>query len=1088
MVTRTTTPSGFRVAGLSVLLAGVLASPAGAQVQAGRIVGTVRDPQLALVPRAAVTVTSSATGLSVNVATNERGEYVVTPVSPGRYQVSVAGQGFQTAVVNGVEVPIGQSVRVDVELKVGALSEATEVTAAVPLLDTESGSLGHNVTNTQIVDLPLNGRSFYELARLTPGAAGLPGGASVVPIRANFINGTAISGVRGSQLTFQIDGVDVTDHHQGGSYIQTSVDALQEFKVQQSAYSAEFSQAGGMLNAATKSGGSEFHGGLFEFLRNDRFDAADFFVRQKQKLDRHQFGGTLGGPLVKGKTFFFLSYEGTRESRALPVNLTVASAAMKTGDFSGIRNRIYDPLTGQPFPGNVIPASRLSPQALYFARLIPDPNTSTGTHAWSADRTLDADQFTVRVDHSLSAKHKIFVRYSFHDNRMDDPSSNLGAPYLAYPALGSAHLHTRGQNMVAAATSTLSPTLLNEFRFSYLPQVVDLEPFGLGTNYLEEAGVKGFEETGRPGVVGSFPDFTWSGYSSMSGSAFDQRPKTQDLKVFEWTDNITHIRGRHILKAGTKIRRWLPHFTDSKQYQGIWAFNGFATQNPASPTGTGDAFADFMLGMPRQVTRSFPADTFGGQATYSHFYVQDDLKVNSRLSLNLGLRYEYSPWASGYRGQVGTFDPASPRPIIVASESDQIDLGSQFSGPSAYALFRNLIQTSSQAGLPLSITSTDKTQFGPRFGFAWRPFGDKTVLRGGYGLFFEQENTDGRVNNNMVPFRLDETGINDLTQRRTMADFFRGRALTTSAAPTIGATATKMKMGRNHHFNVGVQQQVSASTVLEVNYVGNIGQHLNGTTNINIPEPRAGGVQARRPYPLFGNILYFDTNMSNTYHSLQTTLVRRTAKGLWYMASYTFSKSITTQNNPSVGGNTGREKAISGFDIPHNLALSAGWELPVGRGKRFLGDTSGATQALLGGWQMQAILILRSGRPFTPTISADRANTGVGGQRPNRLGSGQVDNPTVEKWFDPAAFALPAQFTYGDTGANILREGSYRNLDFSVFKRFGDKLEFRAECFNLTNTPSFNGPATAIDTATAGRVTSTFSTPRQFQFGLKFNF
>ena len=1082
------TRNGSNVARLSLLLTVALAAPAWSQVQSGRIVGTVRDAQQATVPKATVTVTSSATGQSLNVTTNDSGDYVVTPVNPGLYRVTVALAGFQTAVVNAVEVPVAQSVRVDVELKIGGVAETTEVTATAPLLDTESGTLGQSVTNTQIVNLPLNGRSFYELARLTPGAAGLPGGASVVPIRANFINGTAISGVRGSQLTFQIDGVDVTDHHQGGTYIQTSVDALQEFKVQQSAYSAEFSQAGGMLNVATKSGASEFHGGLFEFLRNDVFDAADYFVRQKQELNRHQFGGTLGGPLVKGKTFFFVSYEGTRESRQLPVNLTVASAAMKQGDFSGISNRIYDPLTGQPFPGNVIPASRLSPQALYFAQLIPDPNTSTGTHAWSADRALDADQFTLRIDHSLSEKHKIFVRYSFHDNRMDDPSSNLGAPYLAYPALGSAHLHTRGQNMVAALTSTFSPTVLNEFRFSYLPQVVDLEPFGLGTNYLQEAGIKGFEETGRPGVVGSFPDFTWSGYSNMSGSAFDQRPKTQDLKVLEFIDNVTFIRGSHIFKAGTKVRRWLPHFTDSKQYQGVWAFNGFATQNPASPTGTGDAFADFMLGLPRQVTRAFPADTFGGQATYAHFFVQDDIKVNSRLSLNLGLRYEYSPWASGYRGQLGTFDPSSPRPIIVGSETDQIDLGSQFAGPSAYALFQNYIQTSSQAGLPLSITSTDKTQFGPRFGFAWQPFGDKTVLRGGYGSFFEQENTDGRVNNNMVPFRLDETGINDLTQRRTMADFFRGQPLTTSAAPTLGATATELKMGRNHHFNLGVQQQVSPSTVLEVNYVGNIGQYLNGTTNLNIPEPGAGGVQARRPYPQFGNIFYFDTNMSNTYHSLQATLVRRASKGLWYMASYTFSKSITTQNNPAVGGNTAREKAISGFDIPHNLAVSAGWELPVGHGKRFLGDAGGVTQALLGGWQMQAILILRSGRPFTPTISADRANTGVGGQRPNRIGSGALDNPTVEKWFDTTAFVLPAQFTYGDSGANILREGSYRNLDFSVFKRFGNKLEFRVECFNLTNTPSFNAPATAIDTATAGRVTSTLSTPRQFQFGLKFNF
>ena len=269
----------------------------------------------------------------------------------------------------------------------------------------------------------------------------------------------------------------------------------------------------------------------------------------------------------------------------------------------------------------------------------------------------------------------------------------------------------------------------------------------------------------------------------------------------------------------------------------------------------------------------------------------------------------------------------------------------------------------------------------------------------------------------MVPFRLDETGINDLTQRRTMADFFNGKPLTTSAAPTIGATPTEMKMGRNHHFNLGAQQQISPSTVLEVNYVGNIGQHLNGTTNINIPNPAAGGVQARRPYPQFGNIMYFDTNMSNTYHSLQATLVRRASKGLWYMASYTLSKSITTQNIPSVGGNTGREKAISGFDIPHNFAVSAGWELPVGRGKRFLGDAGGVTEALLGGWQMQAILILRSGRPFTPTIAADRANTGVGAQRPNRLGSGELDNPTARGGSIPPRSPCPPSSPTATRGA-----------------------------------------------------------------------
>ena len=480
--------------------------------------------------------------------------------------------GFQTAVVEAAEVQVGQSTRVDVELTLGALTESTVVTSATPLLDTESGTLGHVVTNTQIVNLPLNGRSFYELARLTPGAVLLPGGGNLLRIRANYISGTAVSGVRGSQTTFMLDGVDVTDHHQGGSLIQTSVDALQEFKVQQSAYSAEFSQAGGALNATTKSGSNQFHGALFEFVRDDRFDARNFFARETEELKRHQFGGTIGGPMLRNRTFFFASYEGMRERQGLVFNNVVPTAAMKTGNFSGSSRVIYDPLTRQPFPGNVIPASRLSPQALYFAGFVPDPNTTTGTFAWAPVRELDSDQVTVRVDQQLNSAHRIFGRYSWHDQRMDDPSS--------FPALGNAPLRTRGQNVVLSMTNTLSANLLHEARFSYVPAVVDLEAFLQGEEQYSRAGVRGFEETARPGVGGSFPDFAWSGYAAMNGSAFDQRPKTQDLKVWEVTDNVTWIKGRHIAKFGGKFRRWVPLFTDSKQYAGQWNFDGSITANP----------------------------------------------------------------------------------------------------------------------------------------------------------------------------------------------------------------------------------------------------------------------------------------------------------------------------------------------------------------------------------------------------------------------------------------------------------------------------------------------------------------------------
>ncbi len=1081
------------IALLSMLLAAALP----AQVQSGRIVGTVLDPNGAVVPAAQVAITATATNQTTSIQTNDSGSYVVTGLNPGMYSVRVTMQGFQTTAVNQVEVVVGQSARVDVTLKLGETSTTVDVTTAAPLLDTESGTLGHVITNKQIVDLPLNGRSFYELARLLPGGALLPGGGNLLRIRANYISGTAISGVAGRQLTFQLDGVDVTDHHQGGTSVQTSIDALQEFKVMQSAYSAEYSNAGGMLNATTKSGTNSYHGSLFEFLRNDKLDARDFFARQREVLKRNQFGGTIGGPLSlpgysgKDKQFFFFAYEAMRERQGLVFNNIVPTAAMKTGDFSraGLP-RIYDPLTlaggaRTQFPNNVIPNSRISPQAQFFNKFIPDPNTAGGTASFAPARELNTDQITARFDRRITDLHQFFARYSYHTNRQNDPN--------AFPEVGLAPLQTHAHNVVGSLSSNLRPNVMHELRFNYMPMIVNLVAFQQDVDVNGQARIRGFEETKRPGIAGAFPDFSWSGYASMNGSAFDQRPKTQSLDVYEVTDNVTWIKGRHIFKAGGKFRYWQPLFSDSKQHVGQWTFNGSNTQNPAAPGGTGDAFADWALGLARQVTRAYPTDVFGGQTRYWHFYGQDDVKLGKRLTLNLGLRYEYSPFLSGYRNQLGTFDGTNAKPIIIASDSDQIDLKAQFAVPASYALFKDLIRTSSQAGLPRSITATDRKQFAPRFGFAWRPIGEATVIRGGYGLFYEVESSGDRVNNNVVPFKLDETAFNDAAiPIRTMGDFFLGSPLSSTAAPSLGAAYTKARMGYDQHWNFGVQRQINSSTVFEIDYVANKGSFLASTDALNFAPAGLGAIQGRRPYPRFGNINYFSQNASSTYHSLQTKLEQRYAKGLFYMVSYTRSKAMRAANTPAVGGNTAWEKALVGFDLPDNLALSTGWELPVGKGKALLTNSHRAVDALLGGWTTQGILVLRSGRPYTPTVSRDVANNGIGGQRPNRIASGTVSNPTLDIWFDKAAFTVPANFAYGNSGANILREGSFKSLDFSIFKQFqvteGSRLQFRAEFFNLTNTASFQGPNTNIDVAAGGRVTATANTPRQIQFALKFTF
>jgi hypothetical protein len=1057
-------------------------------VQAGRIVGTVFDATKAAVPGAAVIVTDLNTNASHRVTTSSTGDYVVTPLNPGLYSVSATAPGFQTIVKNRIELQVGQVARVDMDLVVGETVTKIEVAAAVPLLDTDSGTLGQVINNQQIVSLPLNGRGFYELARLTPGAALLPGTGNVLRIRPEFINGTSISGVRGRMITFLMDGVDISEQHQGGTFIQTSIDALQEFKVQQNGYSAEFSRAGGMLNATTKAGSNEFHGAAFNFLRNDKLDARNFFARDREILKRNQFGGVLSGPLTipgvpsgKDRMFFLVSYEGMRERQGLVFNLLAPTAVMKQGDFSGRGiNPIYDPLTTsgvmrQLFPGGIIPQTRLSPQAVFLGKFIAEPNTAAGTASLAPSRALDQDQFTVRVDRSLTQNHKLFVRWSWHDNRQSDPN--------AHPALGIAPLSTRAANVAASLTSNLGASWIHEFRYSHLASDVQLIAFLQGTDINGQASIRGFEETKRPGVAGAFPDISWSGYSAIQGHAFDQRPKTQDRYVEEFTDNLTFIKGRNIIKFGGKIRYFRPLFTDSKQFVGAWGFTGINTENPGSPTGTGNSFADFMLGFPASATRAFPGDVFGGQNTYWQFFFNDDIKATRSLTLNLGIRYEYTPWLTGYRNQLGTFDGRSSKPLILASPTDRIDLGAQFATPTAFPLFQDIIQTSSQAGLPLSITAADRRQWAPRIGLAWRAT-NRTVVRGGYGIFYETENSDGRVNLNMVPFKLDETAFNDrgVTPTRNMGNFFLGRPLSLSAAPGISPTYPRMRMGYDQHWNFGIQHQLKGDILVEIDYVANKGAFLNSSNAFNDPPAGPGNIQARRPYPRFGSSGYNAQDLANNYHSLQFKSEKRLASGLWYLVAYTFSKTIDHLNVPVKGFNsTAFERALADFDIPHNLAVSFGYELPFFKSHR-----------LLGGWQMQGIFDRRSGRPFTPTVSRDVANIGRGGQRPHRLGSGKLDDPTLDRWFDKSAFTVPANFTYGNSGGRILREDAVRFFDFSLFKVFRirerARVEFRSEFFNFTNTPSFLAPNSDVDTSNGGRVTGTSNIPRQIQFALKFSF
>jgi len=1077
---------------LVLLLSATFVSVARAQVEQGRFVGQITDPQGAVIPGANVKLTNEGTNIVHKAVTNSTGQYVITPVPAGQYILSVTAPGFATTTTSSIEVQVGQIVREDLKLKIGASSQSVEVTAAAPLLTTDSATVGTVITHEQLTGLPLNGRGFYQLAELTPGASLQAATGNSLAIRPEIVNGNVISGIRGSATSFLLDGVDVTEQHQGGTFIQTSIDALQEFSVQQSPYSAEYNRGGAFFNATTKSGTNQFHGGIFEFIRNDKLDARNYFARTRQILKRNQFGGDLGGPVTiphiysgRDRTFFFLDYEGQRLRQGEIFNDIVPSVDQRGGNFGTLT--IKDPLTGLPFANNTIPTDRLSQPALAIQQYIPLPNTATGTASFAPSQAIDWDQVTVRVDDQINKSNRLFARWIYVTNREVDPN--------AAPALGTANLTSIGQDIAAGLITNIGTNMVNEVRAHYLPSHVRLSAFLQGPDWNAKFGVTGLSAELRPGVGGAFPDYSFSGYSSVQGAAFDQRPKSQDRKAVEGTENFTMLEGRHSIKFGTLIRyyQWLGY--DSQQFSGVFNFNG---------SETGNGYADFLLGYPYSIQRAYPAQNFGGEGTYYQFFVQDDIRASAKLTINVGLRYEYSPWLNGYKGQIGTFDPSLAQPIIVGGTGTVPDLSAQIAAPVAYQYFGQYIQTAATAKLPQNLTYTDKHQWAPRVGFAYSAT-PKTVVSGGFGMFYEPEGTAGRVNLNTLPFRLNETVFQPQgTPTRTLANFFLGTQLGSAQAnPSLVPTKLHLNVGYNEHYSLGVQRQLTQHDLVDIEYVGNHGVDLNSSNDFNDPGPGPGAVQARRPYQPWSTITFNTQDLSTNYNSLQVKLEHRESHGLQALVAYTYSKFMQFNQAPALGGNTGYEYALSPYDVPQNLAVSGSFKLPIGKAHTSGKDMNHLINGISQGWQLQSIIVLRSGVPYTPTISVDRANTGVGGQRPNLNPNGC--NPSFKRslahWFDSSCYVLPAQYTYGTVGANTLRSDMHRQYDASIFKNFtmprSTLLQFRAEFFNISNTTSFSAPGASItssgssapvNTSTYGQITSTSVPSRDIQFALKYDF
>jgi hypothetical protein len=1095
------------------LLAGAVSSFA--QLDAGRIVGQITDPQHALIRSATVTVLNTATGVSRTVKTSTNGDYTVTPLEPGVYSITVKAQGFETTVRNGVELTVGQSVAADFQMVVGTMSTQVVVSTTSPTLNTESGAMELAISNQQVVDLPLNGRQFTQLAELSPGVAPLPATGNTQNVRPEELNGNVIDGINGQETDFLLDGADITEHHEGGTYIQTSIDALQEFNVEESPYTSEFPGVGSAFNSTTKSGTNQYHGDLFEFLRNDIFDGRNYFALVRNTLKRDQFGGTIGGPISMGKfydgkdrTFFFGSYEGERQLQGNVTDTVVPTAEQLSGDFSASDlHPIYDPLTtaaGSPttreqFPGNIIPQGRISSVAAYYDKLLPLPNNAAGNaYIDNPISNYRADKVMLRVDQVINASNRFFGRYSTDRNRETD--------FAILPLLGTTYLQGPATNFEGSVTTTFRSSIVNQVLFSHLQGEYRSTAYfqGQGAAMDLAAGIVPSTLQGLQNpATSTFPIFTISNYlgSTFTGQDNDGRPKEQDRSMYELADSMTWVKGKHVLKFGTRISRHSTELIDSRTSDGSFSFNGVMTQNPASSAGTGDAFADWLLGYPSSASRGNYATFWGGIGTYWHFYGQDDWKVTDRLTLNLGLRYEYSPWLTPYKGQGAGFDPDLAQPIIVSSNTDTINLNAQPDAPTGYALYKNYIQTTHQAGLPLTVTNIDRLQFAPRVGFAYRPFGDKTVFRGGYGQFYQIESTNVRLNFNFLPFALVEslTSTTNVVPTDTTANYYQGAPFAAGLNPAKSPVSweplpTHAQMAVNPHYSFGVQRELPFMMVLSVDYVGTAGRHLPGTLNINDPTAGPGNVQARRPYQNFGTIAYNTQNGASSYNSLQAKLQKHNSAGLSYLLSYTFSKSLTRQEVIAMGGNGFMNTGLSSFDIPELFTISVDYALPFGTGQRIQSHAGRLEDALIGGWHYQTISNFHSGLPFTPTISKDVANIGASAEHPNVVGGTRCQRvSSLANSFNIAAFTVPAAYTYGNSGTDVCRGSNEEEVDMSLFKNFNTsdttKLQFRFEAFNVPNSSYFSIPSnTNIDSASGGQITSTTSNPRQLQFALKFMF
>ena len=1041
------------------------------QTTTGTILGKVAGPDGVPLPDVTVAAISEGTNARRAAVSKRDGSYQVTLLPPGGYRVEAELEGFNKAVRSGIQLQVNQRALVDIALQIGSITFEVSIVADAPMIDAVSAGIGTVIDNKKIVELPLNGRDFFQLATLVTGAA---------PPAENSQNSSSggavsINGAREHSNNFLLDGVDNNDPLINQIVVPPSIDSIQEFKVQSSTYSAEFGRsAGGQFNYVTKSGTNSWHGSAYEFHRNAVLDAKNFFDDHQSEIPkfiRNQFGSTLGGPIQHDKLFIFGSYEGTTQRKAFTRVSTVPPLSWRNGDFSSMLSGVSDPLTGadmgqlvdprsgEPFPGNVIPGSMIDQAGAGILDFYPLPNDPSATGPSGAIGAAvgrnTVHQFTVRADQPLGSGDRLFYRYSFWEARGSTPFDTVQSA-TNVPGFGNL-FESRGQGLAVGWTTGRS--LLNDFRFGYNRSQVLVVSENSGDDVSSQLGIRGLSTNpiavGRPGVQLGITDPLSDPINLPQGRL--------DTTV-QFDDSLSWIRGRHSFRAGGGIRILrVDAFLDFIA-RGVFVFSGQS----------GNPIADLLLGAPTLAQRMNPeATTDHDLRTFSiDGYLQDDWRVSDNVTLNLGVRYDFN------------------RPVREAQD--------RFSIPDLDNPDGGYIRVGAQ-GIPRGRYDADKNNLAPRIGVAWTPFGwSRSVLRAGYGLYLDS----GILNANILPrYNPPFFSLDLVLDPPSLTDAFSGTNLPVSFAAGV---AEDYRDGYYHQFSAGVQHELAPHLLVDVAYVGSRGRNLQLALDPNQGPP--GGPPVRNP--AFGPALMISTRGESSYDSLQIRVERRFGGGFSFLSAYTGSRSQDNGSSwmalssalpglPQNSFDLDAERGPSEFDSPHRWVLSYIWELPFGKGKPRLHD-GGLAAALFGNWELAGITTFQSGRPFTayygPSANfsgtSNGANGGMGFDRPTQTGDPVLRDPDPSLWFDPGAFTPPDN-TFGDVGRNTLRGAGTQNFDIALYKnvKLGEHktIQLRVEFFNAFNTPHFFLPVNDLTNANAGLVLGA-NDSRQVQLGLKFNY